>query len=52
MHRRSTKTPACCVFFTLRHSTYPKYASWLRISETLHPDIFEQPALSDFFINL
>jgi len=28
-----------------------KYASFLRISGALHPDIFEQPAKNDFFSN-
>ena len=35
----------------LLRSTF-KYASLLRISGTLHLDIFEQPAKDDFFSNL
>jgi hypothetical protein len=42
------KCPAAAFSSSLAIRRTSQYASWLRISEALHPDIFEQPALNDF----
>jgi hypothetical protein len=38
--------PICCVTLILRHcGVLTRYASFLRISEALHLDIFHQPPM-------
>jgi hypothetical protein len=42
------KCPAAAFSSSLAIRRTAQYASWLGISEALHPDIFERPALNDF----